>query len=132
MAFKLVNITFVGGGDVNGEIIKNFPVYRLKPELIFRIQGDIYFANHPSGDMAIMKGKLNNLWHSYSVSVYQKNELTKASTGNIEYNYIGERDIERCAALTNKNVQCMKPAINGNPLCTTHNHVNKTKEVTHA
>jgi len=131
MAFKLVNITFVGGGDANGEIMENVPVNRLTPELSFRIQGDIYFANHPSGDMSIMKGKLNNLWHSYSVSVYEKNELTKASTGNVEYNYIGERVIERCTALIQKNKQCMNAAIHEKTICTTHNHVSKIKEVTH-
>jgi hypothetical protein len=132
MVFKLVNITFVGGGDLNGETIENFPVNRLKPELDFRLQGDVYFANHPSGDMSIMKGKLNSLWHSYCVSVYERNELTKTSSGNVEYKYIGERDVERCTALTQKNVQCMNAAIHGNSFCTTHNHVNKTKEVKHA
>ncbi len=131
MARKQVNITFVGGGDLNNEIIENVPAHRLAPELSLRIQDDIYFANHPSGDMSIMKGKLNNLWHSYSVSVYEKNELTKAPSGNVEYNYIGERVIERCTALTQKNTQCMNAAIHEKSLCTTHNHVSKTKEVTH-
>lgn len=131
MAFKRVHITFIGGGDANGETIENVPVNRLKPELSFRIQGDIYFANHPSGDMSIMKGKLNSLWHSYCVSVYKKNELTKASTDHVEYKYIGERDVERCTALTQKNTQCMNAAIHEKPFCATHNHVNKTKEVKH-
>lgn len=130
MAFKLVNITFVGGYN-DGEIIENVPVNQLRPELSFRTQEDIYFANHPSGDMAIMKGKLNNLWHSYSVSVYEKNEFTKASTGNVEYNFVKDRDVERCTALTQKNTQCMNAAIHENPFCTTHSHVNKTKEVKH-
>jgi hypothetical protein len=127
MTFKRVNVTFIGG-DADGEIIENVSVNQLRPELSFRTQEDIYFANHPSGGMSIMKGKLNKLWHSYSVSVYQKSELAQASTGNVEYKFVEDRDVERCAALTNKNVQCMNAAINGNPLCTTHNHVNKTKK----
>jgi hypothetical protein len=67
-----------------------------------RAQEGTCFATNPSGGMSIVKGKLNSLWHSYCVSVYEKNELTKASTGNVEYNYIGERDVERCTALTQK------------------------------
>jgi len=130
MAFKRVSITFNGGG-ADGEIIENFPINQLRPELSIRAQEGTYFATNPSGGMSIIKGKLNSLWHSYSVSVYEKNELTKASTGNVEYDYIGERDIERCTALTQKNTQCMNAAIHGNSLCTTHNHVNKTKEVKH-
>jgi len=130
MAFKRVNITFIGGYN-DGEIIENVPVNQLRAELSFRTQDDIYFASHPSGDMSIMKGKLNSLWHSYSVSVYQKSESALAYTGSVEYVFVEDRDVERCTALTQKNTQCMNAAIHGNPLCTTHNHVNKTKEVTH-
>jgi hypothetical protein len=78
MAFKRVNITFIGGNN-DGELIENVSVNQLRPELSFRSQEDIYFVNHPSGDMSIMKGKLNKLWHSYSVSVYKISELAKAS-----------------------------------------------------
>ncbi len=130
MAFKLVNIAFIGGYN-DGEIIENVPVNQLRAELSFRTQDDIYFANHPSGGMSIMKGKLNKLWHSYSVCVYQKSESAQASTGTVEYVFVEDRDVERCSALTQKKTQCMKAAMHGKTLCTTHNHVSKTKEVTH-
>lgn len=128
MTLKHVQITFIGG-HANGETIEEIPVNQLRSEVSIRLHDDIYFATNPSGGMSIMKGNLNQFWHSYSVSVYQKSESTQVSTGNVNYDFVGYRDVERCNALTQKNVQCMKAAIHGKTFCTTHNHVNKTKEI---
>lgn len=120
MSNKLINISLIGG-EHNGEIIENFPVNRLPPSFSFK--DDLFFATNPSGGIDIMKGKLNEFWHSYSVVVYLKGPL-KEDTDDVEYKFIEERMVERCSALTNKGRQCLKPAVNSQSFCTTHSRKN--------
>lgn len=125
MVVKRVNILFIGG-QIDGEILEDAPVNRLLPQLTVRTQDGIFFAENPSGGMTVMEGNLNNLWHSYSISIYKKSDLKREAEDNVEYEFVEYRDVERCSALTKKGTQCMHAAIYGKSICTTHNHMNKS------
>lgn len=118
MSSKLINIIFIGG-DNDGEILENVPVNKLLPRLYF--PSDTYFAENESVGMSIYKGKLNQYWHSYSASVYERSADSNHSETTINYKFMEEIMVDRCLALTTKKVRCMKPAIYGKSCCLTHN-----------
>lgn len=118
MPSRLINIDFIGG-DNDGEILENFPVNKLPPRFYF--PSDTYFAANESSGMSIYKGKLNQYWHSYSASVYERVADSNQSETTINYKFIEEIMVDRCLALTTKKVRCMKPAIYGKLCCSMHN-----------
>ena len=111
------SITFKGG-NMDGEVIDNVSLRKLPHT--FSFQNEIYFATAPDGGMNVMKGKLNNQWHSYNVDIYTKAENEKHKLGTI-FEFVETREVERCSAITKKNTQCLKPAIyNETYCCETH------------
>jgi len=117
MPDKLVNIGFIGG-DNDGEVLENFPVNKLPPRFYF--PSDIYFADDKSGGMNIYKGKLNTYWHSYSACCYVRKTENNKPVSIVKYEFSENIMIDRCSALTNKKLRCMKPAIYGKTHCSTH------------
>jgi hypothetical protein len=115
---KNVNISFIGGYK-NGEILENFPVNKLPPRFYF--PSDTYFTEDKSGGMSIYKGKLNQHWHSYSASIYERTVDSNEPETTINYTFVEEGIIDRCSALTTKKVRCMKPAVYEKPCCLIHN-----------
>jgi len=118
MPSKLINIDFIGGEN-DGEVLENFPVNRLPPRFYF--PSDTYFADDKSGGMAIYKGKLNAYWHSYYAYCYVRKSVINKPESTIKYEFTENIMVDRCSALTNKKVRCMKPAIYGKTHCSTHN-----------
>lgn len=102
------------GGSQDNECIEDVPLKRLPKSLSFQTQ--TYFAKDPSGDMVLMKGELNSLWHSYSVDVYEKAEMNSNGSG-VTFEFSETKMIERCSAITKKGTQCKKPAIDGESYC---------------
>ncbi len=107
------SITFKGGKR-DGEVIDNVSLRNLPRTLSFK--DELYFATAHDGGMNIMKGKLNNQWHSYSVEIYSKAENKKYKQGTT-FEFVETREVERCSAITKKDSQCLKPAIFGETYC---------------
>ena len=107
------SITFKGG-DRDGEVISDVSLRNLPDTLNFR--NDVYFSTALDGGVSVMKGPLNNNWHSYSIDIYTKVENEKHKSGTV-FEFLETRMVERCSAITKKNKQCLKSAIYGKTYC---------------
>jgi len=106
-------ITFKGGNR-DEEVIEDVSLRNLPYTLSF--QSECYFATSSDGGMRLMKGKLNNQWHSYSVDIYAKAE-NKIHKQGVIFEFTETRDVERCSAITKNKTQCLKPAIESKEYC---------------
>lgn len=118
MPSKRISINFIGGEN-DGEVLENFPINKLPPRFYF--PSETYFADDKSGGISIYKGKLNKYWLSYSACCYIRNTNENNPELAVTYEFSENIMIERCLALTNKKIRCMKPAIYGKTYCSTHN-----------
>lgn len=107
------DITLVGGKR-DGEVFEEVPLYNL-PNII-GFDSKTFFAETETGDMAIYKGEINDLWHSFSREIYTKRANEKHKTG-IVFEFTETLMIERCTAQTKAGKRCLKPAINGEVYC---------------
>ena len=118
MSNRYVNISFIGGNN-DGETLEKVPFSKLPPRFYF--PSETYFVENESGGMSIYKGKLNQDWHSYSASIYERIVDSNEPETTINYKFLEDIMVDRCSALTIKKVKCMKPAIYGKLCCSTHN-----------
>jgi len=106
------------GGNRDGGFIDDVPLRNLPLAISFK--SECYFAKSSNGDMSLMKGPLNSLWHSYTIDIYSKVVNKKDESGTI-FEFIETRDVERCSAITKKKTQCLKPAVhNKTSYCESH------------
>jgi hypothetical protein len=121
------------GGEHNGLIEKSIPVYinRPPPKKI-SFQSDYYFVEENDGNIHLIKlnsKKLSMNWHSYGIEIYEKEEKKNRHKPGTIYNFIEQRMIERCVAMTKKGLRCMKPALYGKEYCCiTHKVDNNLKK----
>jgi hypothetical protein len=104
------SITFIGGMH-DGETFKTGYIDNLPKE--FLCSNGTYFAESSSGGMDVMRGKRNNLWHSFSADIYEK------TNDDSTYQFLENRMIERCSGEKN-NARCMNPVINKTSYCIAH------------
>jgi hypothetical protein len=124
MSRGFTTIHFIGGTRDN-TTIDEVPINRIPKNLRFR--SEVYFATTKTNDMAVMKGELNNNWHSYSVDIYTRTPSNKYQKGTI-FTFNETRMVERCFATTQKKRQCINPAKHEKTYCCEAHKLEESKE----